>query len=470
VLIHIKNSNQHILQMAEDQFICPICLDLLKEPVTVPCGHSYCMSCITGHWNHEDQRGIYSCPQCRKSFTPRPDLGKNVMIAEMVEKVKKTEPRDAVPAGPGDVKCDVCTGRKNKAVKSCLVCLNSYCQTHFEEFHSDKRHKVIDATGRLKQMICQKHDKILEVFCCTDQQFISVEDSEKIFSDLIRTIERSRSEVTKLIRAQERASVSRAEERLEQLKQEITDLRRSEAELKQLSDTDDHIHLLQVTESNLGHGSHYYELCCSEVILQIGEFSFLGEIMFQIMKDYLLIFFLDFHQFTLDPNTTNKNISLSDKSRTITSTHTDQPYPDHPDRFVSVVQVLCRESVSGRCYWEVDYGQSERLGVSVSYKSISRKGRGNECKFGHNNQSWILLCSPPKYIFLHNNIKTKLIVASSSSRIGVYVDHRAGILSFYSVSDTITLIHKVQTTFTQPLYPGFSLGSNATVKLCNVKT
>uniref|UniRef100_A0A671PIH8 Tripartite motif-containing protein 16-like n=1 Tax=Sinocyclocheilus anshuiensis TaxID=1608454 RepID=A0A671PIH8_9TELE len=299
------------ISVAEDQFICPICLDLLMDPVTIPCGHSYCMSCITGYWNHEDQRGIYSCPQCRKSFTPRPDLGKNVMIAEMVAKVKKTEPRDTVPAGPGDVKCDVCTGRKNKAVKSCLVCLNSYCQTHFEEFHSDKRHKVIDATGRLKQMICQKHDKILEVFCCTDQQFIcvlctlhehqnhetlsaaeekskmqghlremqrtvqqriqkkemkhqelreavesqkqsaqaAVEDSEKIFFDLIRTIERSRSEVTKLIRAQERASVSRAEERLEQLKQEIMDLRRNEAELKQLSDTDDHIRLLQSFQS-----------------------------------------------------------------------------------------------------------------------------------------------------------------------------------------------------------------------------
>uniref|UniRef100_A0A673M8J7 Uncharacterized protein n=1 Tax=Sinocyclocheilus rhinocerous TaxID=307959 RepID=A0A673M8J7_9TELE len=459
ICVYVCEMAKARISVAEDQFI-----------LTIPCGHSYCMSCITGHWNHEDQRGIYSCPQCRKSFTPRPDLGKNVMIAEMVEK------------------CDVCTGRKNKAVKSCLVCLNSYCQTHFEEFHSDKRHKVIDATGRLKQMICQKHDKILEVFCCTDQQFIcvvctldehrnhetvsaaeemtkmqaAVEDSEKIFSDLIRTIERSRSEVTKLIRAQERASVSRAEERLEQLKQEITDLRRSEAELKQLSDTDDHIHLLQVTESNLGHGSHYYELCCSEVILQIGEFSFLGE----VFLFYLLFVCVEFP------------VSLSlwiykitqNHHQTITSTHTDQPYPDHPDRFVSVVQVLCRESVSGRCYWEVDYGQSERLGVSVSYKSISRKGRGNECKFGHNNQSWILLCSPPKYIFLHNNIKTKLIVASSSSRIGVYVDHRAGILSFYSVSDTITLIHKVQTTFTQPLYPGFSLGSNATVKLCNVKT
>ncbi len=156
------------------QFICPICLDLLKEPVTVPCGHSYCMNCIIGYWNQEDRMGIYSCPQCRKTFLPRPALGKNVMIAEMVEKLKKTELQDAVPTVPGDVKCDVCTGRKNNAVKSCLVCLNSYCQTHFEEFHSDERHKVIDATRRLKQMICQKHDKILEVFCRTDKKCICI--------------------------------------------------------------------------------------------------------------------------------------------------------------------------------------------------------------------------------------------------------------------------------------------------------
>ncbi|KAL0178661.1 hypothetical protein M9458_027555, partial [Cirrhinus mrigala] len=163
------------VSVAQDQFVCPICLYLLKYPVTIPCGHSYCMSCITDCWNQDDQMGIYSCPQCRKTFTQRPDLSKNVMLAEMLEKVKKTEFQDAVPTRPGDVKCDVCTGRKNNAVKSCLVCLNSYCQIHFErheEFHPGKRHKVIDATGRLKEMICQKHDKLLEVFCHADQQFI----------------------------------------------------------------------------------------------------------------------------------------------------------------------------------------------------------------------------------------------------------------------------------------------------------
>ncbi|KAI2658127.1 Tripartite motif-containing protein 16 [Labeo rohita] len=443
--------------------------------------------------------GTYRCPQCRKTFTQRPGLGKNVMLAEMLEKVKKTEFQDAVPTRPGD------------------------------EFHPGKRHKVIDATGRLKEMICQKHNKILELFCCTDQkckyiqctmdehrnhETVSVAEEktnmqdhfremqktiqqkiqkkemklqelietveshkrsaqamvgaiEKIFTDLIRSIERSRSEVTQMIRAQEKASVGQAEERLEWLKQEIADLRRKKAELEQLSGTDDHIHLLQSFQSlSLTGSSKFPRIIISSAV----SFDEVGKSVSKLrdqIKDYCIeaidnIFGTDFHQFTVDPNTTNKNLSLSDRNRTITSTYTDQLYPAHPDRFDSVVQVLCRESVSGHCYWEFDCVQNEHLGVSVSYKGISRKGRGNECKFGHNNQSWTLLCSPPKYIFLHNNIKTKFIVASSSSRLGVYVDHDAGILSFYSISDKMTLIHKVHSTFTQPLYLGFSLGSNTT--------
>ncbi|XP_048064603.1 tripartite motif-containing protein 29-like [Megalobrama amblycephala] len=298
------------ISVGQDEFMCPVCLDLLKNPVTIPCGHSYCMSCITGCWNQDDQKGVYSCPQCRQTFTPRPALGKNTILAEMVEKLKKTKLQAAVPAESGDVECDICTGRKHKAVKSCLVCLESYCQTHFErheEFRSRKPHKVIDATGRLQKMICPQHGKQLEIYCRTDQRCIcylctvdehknhdtvtataertekqkqleknkkkyqqtiqhkekelqnlreevkihkssgqkAVEDSERIFTELIRSIERSRSEVTQLIRDQENAAVSQAEERLERLEQEIEDLRRRNTVLEQLSHTEDHIHYLQ---------------------------------------------------------------------------------------------------------------------------------------------------------------------------------------------------------------------------------
>ncbi|XP_048019217.1 NLR family CARD domain-containing protein 3-like isoform X2 [Megalobrama amblycephala] len=171
------------------------------------------------------------------------------------------------------------------------------------------------------------------------------------------------------------------------------------------------------------------------------------------------------HQLTLDLNTVNKWLRLSERNRVITYTDPEvQPYPNHPDRF-DMCQVLCRESVSGRCYWEIEYS-GLYVCISVSYKSISRKG-GSVCVFGRNDQSWSLFCSSSSYSFRHNNKQTDLPVESISRRIGVFVDHSAGTLSFYSISgDTMILIHTVQTTFTQLLYPGFYVGLGSSVKLC----
>ncbi|ROL46028.1 E3 ubiquitin/ISG15 ligase TRIM25 [Anabarilius grahami] len=223
------------ISVAQVQFSCPVCLDILKDPVTIPCGHSYCMNCITDCWNLEDQKGVYSCPECRQTFTPRPVLCKNLVFAEMVEKLKTKLLAD-VPAhcyaGPGDAECDICSGTKYKAIKSCLV---------------------------LQEVICRKHDKLLDIYCRTDQQCIcylcgmdehknhdtvtaveekqeqlrktqtefkkriqqkekevqelretvkshkrsalaSVVDSEKIFTELIHFIETRRSEFTQLVR------------------------------------------------------------------------------------------------------------------------------------------------------------------------------------------------------------------------------------------------------------------------------
>ncbi|XP_051521136.1 tripartite motif-containing protein 16-like isoform X1 [Myxocyprinus asiaticus] len=548
------------ISVAHEQFSCSICLDLLKDPVTIPCGHSYCMNCITNFWNQDDLKGVYSCPWCRKTFTTRPALGKNVVFAEMVEKLKKTKLQTAVPAhcyaGAGDVECDICSGRKHKAVKSCLECLNSYCQNHLEQhenFFRNKRHNLMDATKRFQEMICRQHNKLLEVFCRTDQKCIcmlctiddhknhdtvsasvertkkqshleetqkkyqqriqesekkieelrraveshkcsaqtAVEDSERIFTELMHSIERRRSEVTQLIRDQEKAAVSQAEGLLEQLEQDITDLRRRDAELEQLSHTHDHIQFLQsfsappgspvlpnITVSSL--------LSFDEVIKSVSQLKqqledFCREHMEKIsdrVTDIEIITdepktrneFLQYScQFTVDPDTVNKHLRLSEGNRVITYTDTLQQYPDHTHRFDFYPQVLCRENVCGRCYWETEWSGSFGVFISVSFKSISRKGYGGKCGFGRNDQSWSLFCSPSTYTFRHNDIKTDLSVSSSCCRIGVYVDHSAGTLSFYSVSDTLTLIHRVHTTFTQPLYPGYLVNQGSTVKLSNVK-
>uniref|UniRef100_A0A8C2H584 Uncharacterized protein n=1 Tax=Cyprinus carpio TaxID=7962 RepID=A0A8C2H584_CYPCA len=178
------------------------------------------------------------------------------------------------------------------------------------------------------------------------------------------------------------------------------------------------------------------------------------------------------HSLTLDPNTAHTELVLSEEDRKVTNVREKQSYPDHPDRFDNVCQVLCKESVSGRRYWEIEWSGRDGVRVSVSYKSINRKGRGVQSEFGSNDQSWSLFCSSDRYLFRHNDKYTDLPVENISSRIGVFVDHSAGTLSFYSVSETTSLIHTVQTTFTQPLYPGFmvypgfKVGYESSVKLC----
>ncbi|XP_071003698.1 NLR family CARD domain-containing protein 3-like [Oncorhynchus clarkii lewisi] len=161
---------------------------------------------------------------------------------------------------------------------------------------------------------------------------------------------------------------------------------------------------------------------------------------------------------TLDPNTINKSLSLSEENRKVTRRRKKQKYPHHPERFEDCGQVLCREGLTGHCYWEVEWSGRE-AGIGVAYEGISRRGRGEvkDCCFGCNDKSWSLFCSDNSYMAWHNNNSTTIDVPSSSShRVGVYLDWPAGTLSFYRASsDTLTHLFTFTSTFTEPLYPGF---------------
>ncbi|CAI5657103.1 unnamed protein product [Oreochromis niloticus] len=172
-------------------------------------------------------------------------------------------------------------------------------------------------------------------------------------------------------------------------------------------------------------------------------------------------------QLTIDTNTVNTNLQLSDNNRKVTHVEEVQSYPDHPDRF-DVYQLLCRNGLTGRCYWEVEWRGD--VFISVSYRSIRRKGGRDDCWFGHNDQSWTLDCysDGPRYV-RHNKRQTPISSSSSSvsNRAAVYVDCPAGTLSFYRVSsDTLIHLHTFNTTFTQTLYPGFWVWPSSSVSLC----
>ncbi|XP_037638671.1 tripartite motif-containing protein 16-like [Sebastes umbrosus] len=552
-------------QLDQETFSCSICLDLLKDPVTTSCGHSYCMNCIKSFWDGEDEKKIYSCPQCRQTFTPRPVLLKNTMLAVLVEELKKTglkaAPADHCYAGPEDVACDVCTGRKLKAFKSCLVCLASYCEKHLQPHYDSapfKKHKLVEPSKKLQENICSRHNEVMKMFCRTDQQCIcylcsvdehkghdtvsaaaerterqrelevsqlniqqriqdrekdvkllqqeveavnrsadkAVEDSEKIFTQLIRLMEKRSCDVKQQVRSQQKSEVSRVKELQEKLEQEITELKRRDAEMKLLSHTEDHNQFLlnYPSLSPLSESTHsssinirplsYFEdmtAAVSEVrdklqdVLRekwtnVSQTGTEVDVLLSQPEPKTRAGFLKYsREITLDPNTANTYVLLSEGNRKATCMRQQQSYSRHPDRFtVWCHQVLSRESLTGRCYWEVER-RGRGVYVAVTYKSIRRAGVSHECIVGYNDKSWALRCEPDGYIFLYNKVKTP-VSGPLSSRVGVYLDHSAGILSFYSVSETMTLLHRVQTTFTEPLYAGLWLYDyDVTAELCKLK-
>ncbi|XP_049888898.1 tripartite motif-containing protein 16-like protein [Epinephelus moara] len=448
--------SQKRVKLNHETSCCSICLDLLKEPVTVPCGHSYCMDCIQSFLDKEDLKKSRSCAQSSKSSTPRPVLETDTMLA---------------------VSAAAERAERQRELEASLKKIEQRIQ------NAEKDMKVLR----------------LEMEKINDSADKAVEDSEEIFTELIRLTKKKSSDVKQQVRSQQKTEVSRIRQLQEKLEQEITELKRKEAELKELSHTEDRIQFLQydLSFTSLSESSElpstkirplrYFE----DVTAAVSEGrdklqDVLREKWTNISQPVTEMDVLttnpqpepktrtEFLQYscaiTLDPNTVNTQLSLSEGDKRATLMRDEQSYSSHPDRFIRWRQVLSRESLTGRCYWEVEWSR-KRVTVAVAYKNISRAGSMTECAFGFNDKSWALECnSSSSYKFIHSGNKTP-ITGPWSSRVGVYLDHSAGILSFYSVSETMTLLHRVQTTFTQPLYAGlwFSGYTGATAQFCELK-
>ncbi|XP_036416829.1 E3 ubiquitin-protein ligase TRIM39-like [Colossoma macropomum] len=521
--------------LSEDQLQCSICLDVFTDPVSTPCGHNFCMVCLKECW---DSSSRCQCPVCKEEFSRRPELRVNTFISGLAAQFKKSvqvkssRAPEKRPSKPKMVLCDSCSEEKLEAVKSCLDCGVSYCETHLTPHKTAaklKKHKLMDAVENLEDYICQKHERPLELFCrddqtsvcrfCTEgdhkthstvpieeesgerkiqmgttqaevQQMIqdrlkkieeikqSVElskkstekekaDSVEVFRALLRCIERSQAELLEVMEEKQKAAERQAEEFIKELEQEITELKRRDTELEQLSHTEDHLHLLQVYPSlcspphtknwtDVRINTHLRVETLRRALSQLQEelskeMEKLDEMEMKRIQQYAV-------DVTLDPDSSHPKLILSDDRKQVRLGNKRQNLPENPERFDPLVSVLGKEGFSsGRFYYEVQVRQKTEWDLGVTTESSNRKG---VITASPENAYWVVALRNETEYTAADSPRVPLSLKQAPQKVGVFVDYEEGLVSFYDVEVRSHIYSFTGQSFTEKLYPYFSPSLN----------
>ncbi|XP_015224579.1 PREDICTED: E3 ubiquitin-protein ligase TRIM21-like [Cyprinodon variegatus] len=427
---------------SEDQFLCSICLDVFTDPVSTPCGHNFCKACITQHW---DGNVLYNCPLCKELFTSRPQLKVNTFIKEMVAKFRREAQQEASSsssseqqaAKPGEVPCDVCTGTKLKALKSCLVCLLSYCQTHLEPHLTTpglKKHQVMEPVENLEDRMCLQHDKPLELFCRTDQTCVCL---------LCSVLDHKNHEFVPLREETEgkKAELRKTEDEVQKMIQnrrvKIQEIKES---VKISKDAADH----EKFDAS-------YEGTVVRAVAQLEEK--IREEMKKMMKAEMKRVQQSAVDVTLDPDTAHPDLILSDDGKQVKHGDVKKNLPDNPERFSKYANVLGRQSFSsGRFYFEVQVKGKTKWTLGVARESINRKG---EITVRPQNGYWTIVLRNSNEYSACADFLVRLHLHPAPEKVGVFVDYEEGLVSFYDVDAAALIYSFTGCCFTQKLYPFF---------------
>ncbi|XP_060771702.1 E3 ubiquitin-protein ligase TRIM39-like [Neoarius graeffei] len=515
--------------LSEDQLQCSICLDVFTDPVSTPCGHNFCTICLTEFW---DSSSHCQCPVCKEEFPKRPQLRVNTFISELAAPFKKAVQVKSSSAAEKPtqsvVLCDACCEKKCAAVKSCLICMASYCKTHLkphERISSFMKHKLMDPVENLEVYICLKHERPLELFCrddqtcvcqfCTEgehrthntvpieeeseqkktelgktqaevQQMIqerlkkieemkhSVKlnkkntekekaDSVKVFSALMCCIERSQAELLKVMEEKQKAAEMQAEEFIKELEQEITELKRRNTELEQISHTEDHLHFLQIYPSlcspphtqdwtDITINSHLSEETLRRALSQLQEtlseqMEKVEEIKLKRIQQYAV-------DVTLDPDTAHPKLILSEDGKQVKHGDKTQNLPDNPERFNYHVYVLGKEGFSsGRFYYELQVRGKTKWNLGVARESINRKGK---ITVSPDDGCWCVKLRNETEYEACDSPSVPLSLKQAPQKVGVFVDYEEGLISFYDVDAKSHIYSFTGQNFTEKLYPYFN--------------
>ncbi|XP_070694704.1 E3 ubiquitin-protein ligase TRIM21-like [Pempheris klunzingeri] len=524
--------------LSEEQLLCPICLDLFNQPVSTPCGHNFCRDCIQGYWQ---SAALSQCPMCKQKFYRRPELKVNTFISEVASQFKKSLEKkggneastdDQSSGRKGDVSCDVCVGKRVKALKSCQDCLASFCETHLEPHHvlgTFKKHRLINPLMNMQDRVCKKHEKLLELFCKTDHSYVcqvcvkrdhrahhtvpvedesrdrraqigrmnakmeemiqgrlqkiseinqtvelsrgnaqsEIEESLQVFDKLLHFVQRGKAEVVEMISAKQRHVENRAGGLITELQQEIDELRRTSAELEQLSRAEDDIFLLQSfpafstlpatkgwSDTRL-EGALYVgtvrravrKVACQLEEAVKADVKRLCETECQRAQQCAV-------DVTLDPDTAHPKLVLSENRKQVYHGDVALSLPDNPARFYPGVSVLGKEHFSsGRLYYEVQVKEKTEWDIGVGLESVSRKGG---CVVNPESGYWALAMRKDTSYWALHNTPIQVPLVEKPQRVGVYVDLEWGQVSFYNVDSASHIYSFTGFSFNERLFPYFN--------------
>ncbi|XP_051238882.1 E3 ubiquitin-protein ligase TRIM21-like [Dicentrarchus labrax] len=407
--------------LTEDQFLCSICLDVFTDPVTIPCGHNFCKTCITEHWNINVP---CQCPNCKKVFNTRPQLKVNTFISEMVAQFRQS----AQPKG-------------NKA-------------------------ELGKTEAEIQQMIQKRQLKIQEikrsVELSKEGADREIADGVQVFTALKESVERSQAELIDTIKEKQRKTEKQAEDFIKELEQEISELKKRSSEVDQLSQSEDHLHLLQSflslnaapptkdwTEVSIRPPS--YEGTVVRAVNQLEEtlskqMKKLFEVELKRVQQYAV-------DVTLDPDTAQPWLILSDDGKQVKHGDVKRNLPDNPQRFDACTCVLAKQSFSsGRFYFEVQVKGKTKWDLGVARESINRKGI---ITLRPQDGYWLILLRNKNEYKAAADPAVCLSLQSQPEKVGVFVDYEEGLVSFYDV-DAAALIYSFNgCSFTEKLYPCF---------------
>uniref|UniRef100_A0A673MI68 E3 ubiquitin-protein ligase TRIM39-like n=1 Tax=Sinocyclocheilus rhinocerous TaxID=307959 RepID=A0A673MI68_9TELE len=507
-----------------EELHCSVCLDVFTDPVSTPCGHNFCKSCLNQCWDNSQD---CKCPLCKETFSKRPDLKINTALRQVAQLFQKKS-----SLSKSEVLCDICDERKKKALKSCLLCQTSYCETHLEFHHKIylKKHKLLDPVKNMKDYICQKHERPLELFCRDDQTRLCVfctdgdhkthntvpleeESKEKktqlmktqkdmqqmildrikkiqdikyfaelrnksaervkaanagLFSDLMRSIKRCQAELLEMMEEKQKTAEKQDEELIQELQQEITELKMRNTELDHLLHTEDHLQLLQIDPSLCSppHTRNWPEISMNtdvsvetlrRALTQLQETldQKLSQTVLRKMQQYAV-------DVTLDPDTAHPKLILSNDGKQVRHGDIKHELPDYPERFNYSASVLGKEGfLSGRFYFEVQLKGKSQWDLGVARESINRKGKIRvspqdgfwAVALRNGNEYWA--CADP-CVYLSLRVKPQ--------KVGVFVDYEEGLVTFYDVESRSQIYSFTAQSFTNRLYSYFCPFSDDTGK------